>query len=33
MLASLALFRFQKGVMTVLGCCALAGLLAYLIGL
>ena len=33
MLASLALFRFQKGVMTVLSCCALAGLLAYLIGL
>jgi chromate transporter len=33
MLASLALFQFQKGVMTVLSCCALTGLLAYLIGL
>jgi len=29
-LAGLALFKFQKGVMTVLGGCALAGLLTYL---
>lgn len=29
-LASLALFKFQKGVMTVLAYCALAGLLSYL---
>ncbi|MBU3605210.1 chromate efflux transporter [Polynucleobacter sp. MWH-Creno-3A4] len=29
-LASLGLFQFQKGVMTVLGGCALAGLLSYL---
>jgi chromate transporter len=29
-LAGLALFKFQKGVMTVLGGCALAGLLSYL---
>jgi chromate transporter len=28
-LAALALFKFQKGVMTVLGGCALAGLLVY----
>jgi chromate transporter len=28
-LATLALFKFQKGVMTVLGGCALAGLLVY----
>jgi chromate transporter len=29
-LASLALFKYQKGVMTVLGGCALAGLLSHL---
>jgi chromate transporter len=28
-LAALALLKFQKGVMTVLGGCALAGLLVY----
>jgi chromate transporter len=28
-LAGLALFKFQKGVMTVIGGCAAAGLLSY----
>ena len=32
-LASLALFKYQKGVMTVLGGCALAGLLSHLASL
>ena len=31
LLAGLALFKFQKGVMTVLGCSALAGLLSYFV--
>ena len=32
LLAAIALFRFQKGVMSVLGGCALAGLLTYFVG-
>jgi chromate transporter len=32
LLAGLALFKYQKGIMTVLGACALAGFLLYLVG-
>ena len=32
LLAAIALFRFQKGVMSVLGGCTLAGLLTYFVG-
>jgi chromate transporter len=31
LLAGLALFKFQKGVVTVIGCSALAGLLSYFV--